>query len=326
MAELRNQIAPERRGRLFGLFGATMGTAAAIGPLLGDVLIDAFGWHSVFLVNLPIIILSLVLEPPHRKGAEEPSSRRKLNFDFVGSLLFAVAVALVVGGVQAKSHYGWLAFGAGIVMFILFAQYERRTPEPLLDPKLFSLRSFTVGSSIVALQNFAMYAVLFLVPFLLHARQPGAKGAGTFLLAMTGAMVLASPLGGRLADSAGSRVVTLIGAVVAMSGAAMLILTNGGTTKMLFAALALLGAGIGFATSPSQASAMSAVPRASAGVAAGALSTMRYIGGVLGSGVVGVIIVSSADTPLLWIFPAALLASACLALLLPAAGQEAVEQ
>jgi MFS family permease len=118
----------------------------------------------------------------------------------------------------------------------------------------------------------------------------------------------------------------LIGAVVAMSGAAMLILTNGGTTKMLFAALALLGAGIGFATSPSQASAMSAVPRASAGVAAGALSTMRYIGGVLGSGVVGVIIVSSADTPLLWIFPAALLASAFLALLLPAAGQEAVER
>lgn len=314
MAELRNQVAPERRGRLFGLFGALMGTAAAIGPLLGDVLIRRFGWHSVFLVNLPILVLSLVLEPPHHGER----SQRKVSFDITGSVLFAVAIALLVGGLQMKSTNGWIAFGAGIVLLFAFVQIEKRAAEPLLDPALFRISAFVSGSSIVALQNFTMYAVLFLVPFLLAHAAGHRVAAGPFLLAMTGAMVLGSPIGGRLADAIGPKVTALAGAFVATAGAVLLVWFGAPSPTILVTALALLGLGIGFSTSPSQAAAASAVSREQAGAAAGALSTMRYLGGVSGSAVVALIVASTGGASMLmWLFPAALLLSAIVSLLLP---------
>lgn len=311
LAELRNQVAPERRGRLFGLFGALMGTAAAIGPLAGDVLIRTFGWHSVFLVNLPLLFLSLLLEPPRRA---ESRPRGSFSFDYGGTLLFVIATSLLVGGMQAKSAAGWIAAAGGVALAALFVQLERKTADPLLDPGLFSIRSFAAGSSIVALQNFTMYATLFLVPFLLATN--GGGSAGLYLLAMTGGMVVSSPLGGRVADAIGARRSSVAGALVATAGSTMLFAMSGSAAAR-FTALAMLGCGIGFSTTPSQAAALSGVPRQQAGAAAGALSTMRYIGGVLGSGLVAVIVSGGRALDLVWLFPAAMLVSAVVSLLLP---------
>ena len=302
-AQLRNSVPHARRGRIFGVFGAIMGTAAAAGPIIGGLLTARFGWHSVFFVNVPVVLLSFALEPPRR--AEK--NGRAATFDFIGSALLAVAVLLLVAAVEKAQ----LAFALGaVVALAAFIARELRARDPVLDVRLFTRPAFAAGGAIVALQNLAMYSMIYMLPFLL-ARNPASTGR--MLLLFTAAMVLASPLGGRLSDAIGARAVAATGAVIATSGAWLFV-----SGSELTAALILMGAGIGIATSPSQAAAMSAVDASQAGVASGALSTMRYLGGVTGSGLVALIAGTGATRdPRLMVFPAVLLASAVAALLLP---------
>ncbi len=260
-AQLRNSVPPSSRGRIFGIFGAIMGTAAAIGPLIGGFLTTRFGWHSIFYVNVPVVALSLLLEPPRR----EPKRARAATPGVSGVRLFG---------------------------------------------RLFAQPAFAAGSAIVALQNLAMYALLFLLPFFLARTGSTPSATGGMLLFFTAAMVLASPVGGRLSDAFGSRVVAMSGGIVGTVGAVLFV-----SGVPLIPSLILLGAGIGISTSPSQAAALSAVDASQAGVASGALSTMRYVGGVIGSGLVAVLATSPND-PRLWVFPAVMFASAIVAVFL----------
>lgn len=313
MAELRNNTPPHRRGRLFGLFGAIMGTAAAIGPLVGGLLVTHFGWHSIFIVNLPVVALSLILEPPHR----DPTRQQKASFDLLGALLFGAGILAILTGLQKPLHL-WFALG-GIAILTIFVLRESRASDPMLDVRLFALRPFAAGSSIVALQNLAMYATLFLLPFML-VREQRASATGSAMMAMIVAMVLASPLGGRLTDRIGARITAVAGGLTAFSGALLLYTSRVGLTPHTIGALILFGLGLGLSTSPSQASALSAVPRDKAGMASGAMSTMRYLGGVAGSAIIAALLAQSGwrSQWFAWIFPPVLLLSALVALLLPA--------
>jgi MFS family permease len=155
-----------------------------------------------------------------------------------------------------------------------------------------------------------MYSMLFLLPFFL-AKKPAATGR--VLLLFTAGMVLVAPFGGRLSDAIGPRIVALFGGILATSGAAIFVFGD-----ELIVSLIVTGAGIGLATSPAQAAAMSAVDASQAGVASGALSTMRYLGGVIGSGLVALIAGGGLQRDArLMIFPAVLFVSALVALLLP---------
>ena len=302
-AQLRNSVPAAKRGRIFGIFGAIMGTAAAAGPILGGLLTARFGWHSVFFVNVPVVLLSFLFEPPRR----EEKTGRTATFDCLGSGLLGVAMLLLVAAVE-KSNVAYLAGAlAALAAFII---RELIAGDPVLDVRLFARPAFAAGGAIVALQNLAMYSTLFLLPFFLAANP---ASTGRMLVLFTAAMVLASPLGGRASDAVGARAIAVAGALVATGGAWMFV---DGTN--LVAALVLMGAGIGIATSPSQAAAMSAVEASQAGVASGALSTMRYVGGVIGSGLVALIAGGGlAKDARLMVFPAVLLASALAALFLP---------
>jgi MFS family permease len=181
--------------------------------------------------------------------------------------------------------------------------------------RLFRSTPFSAGAAIVALQNLAMYSMLFLLPFFLAQRGDAPSRTGRMLLFFTAAMVLVSPLGGRLSDAIGARIVAFSGAMIATAGAALFVVIGDAS---LIPSLVLMGVGIGISTSPSQASALSAVPASHAGVAAGALSTLRYVGGVIGSGLVALLAGGGlAHDARLMVFPAVLLASAAVALLLP---------
>jgi len=303
-AALRNSVPPERRGRVFGVFGAIMGGAAALGPVLGGFLTDAFGWHSVFVVNLPVVLLSFLLEPP----ARGERSTKTPHFDWLGSAILGVAVVLLVSAVNLTSLL--FALGAAVLLAV-FVMRELRAGDPVLDVRLFARPAFAAGSSIVGLQNLAMYAMLFLLPFFLVDR--GAAHTGRTLLLFTLSMVLASPAGGRLSDAIGARIVAFAGALISTAGAALFIAQG-----ELFASVILMGAGIGVSTSPAQASALGAVQASQAGVASGALSTMRYLGGVVGSGLVTVLAGGGLTRDArLYVFPAVLLVSAAAALVLP---------
>ncbi len=307
-AQLRNSVPAAKRGRVFGIFGAIMGGAAAVGPIVGGFLTARYGWHSVFFVNVPVVLLSFLLEPPKREDAK--AAKRPTSFDFAGSALLGVAVLLLVAAVERTS----LLFAAGAAAALAaFVVRERRASDPVLDVRLFTRAAFAAGSSIVALQNLAMYAMLFLLPFFLAQRGAPPASTGRMLLLFTAGMVLASPIGGRLSDASGPRIIAFAGAVIATSGATLFV--AGGS---LLTSLILMGVGIGVATSPSQAAALSAISASQAGVASGALSTMRYVGGVIGSGLVALLAGGGlANDVRLMVFPAVLLVSATVALALP---------
>ncbi|HEX8255010.1 MAG TPA: MFS transporter [Thermoanaerobaculia bacterium] len=305
-AFLRNSVPPERRGRIFGVFGAIMGAAAAAGPIIGGFLTARFGWHSIFFVNVPVVLLSFAFVPPQRE-ATRSETRRPTKFDFTGSALLALAVLLLVVAVE-RMHVGF-ALGA-VATLATFIIHERHTSDPVLDVRLFARSAFAAGGAIIALQNLAMYGMIYLLPFFI-ARNPAATGR--LLLLFTAGMVLASPIGGRLSDAIGPRIVAIVGAATATAGAWMFV-----TAAPLVPSLILMGAGIGIATSPSQAAAMSAIQASQAGVASGALSTMRYLGGVIASGLVALIAAGGVERDArLFVFPAVLLMSAIVSLALP---------
>lgn len=312
-AQLRRSVPLAKRGRIFGIFGAVMGAAAAAGPVLGGLLTTRFGWHSVFLVNVPVVLLSFLLEPPKRRE-DEPSPRRS-GFDFSGSVLLGMAVLFLVATVEG----GRLVFAvAAIAAMIAFVRHELRAKDPVLDVRLFRNAPFAAGGAIVALQNLAMYSMLFLLPFFLAQSGGAASRTGAMLLFFTVAMVVASPLGGRWSDAIGARVVSFTGAIVAAGGAALFVFVG---EALLMPSLVLMGIGIGISTSPSQAAALSAVPANQAGVASGALSTLRYVGGVIGSGLVALLAGGGiAHDARLIVFPVVLLASAFVSLWLPGRG------
>lgn len=290
-ALLRTELPPEVRGRAFGAFGAVMGISAGTGPAVGALLVGRFGWTSIFLANVPVLLLAAVLAhagASARPAAMTPAAPRA-RFDVVGSALLVGSLAGLVLGLESV-HLRWAA-ALGALGLLPFVLWERRAVDPIIDFSLFKRRAFVGGSLIIAIQNFAMYATLFELPQvagrLFHV---GPRDVGATLLAMMGTMVVVSPFAGRASDRFGARAVALAGCSLALGGMILLAVRPWSALTDAVPALVMLGAGLGLTSAPSQSAAMSDVPREKSGMAAGLTSTMRYVGGIAGLTVLGLVL------------------------------------
>ena len=327
MALLRNSVPEERRPRAFGTFGAVMGTAAAVGPLLGGELTARFGWRAVFVANLPVILVAVGLirfAGPASSPASSPAPvGNRPRFDVEGSVLLAATLtALVVASRMKGASVLWTVL-AGLVLLAAFVAWERRAVAPVVDLRMFARREFAAGNAVVGLQNLAMYALLFQLPiFFEQVRGIPAGNTGRTLIGMMIAMVVFAPVGGRLAERFGARFIALLGCLASLAGLFLIAdFSMLAVPADALPGLILVGAGLGLATSPSQSAAMSAVDRSQAGMAGGALSTSRYLGGVLGISVLGALLASNAGVAshrgALVCYEVALTLAALAALLLP---------
>ncbi len=299
MALLRNSVPAERRPRTFGTFGAVMGTAAAIGPLLGGELTARFGWRAVFVANVPVILtaFALIRLAGRTPAVAAVAPARRPRFDVEGSVLLAAALTTLVVGARTKGPAApWIVAG-GAALLVAFVAWERRAAEPVMDLRLFARRPFAAGNAVVGLQNLAMYALLFQLPIYFEQVRGLAPGTtGRTVVGMMVAMVVFAPVGGRLAERFGARPIAFIGGLTSLAG--VLLLADFSRLRApsdAVAGLVLVGTGLGLATSPSQSAAMSAVDHAQAGMAGGALSTSRYLGGVVGIAVLGALLAAHAD-------------------------------
>ena len=322
MAILRNQTAADRRARVFGLFGACMGLAAAIGPLVGGELTQRFGWRAVFAANLPIIALSLLLVLKSRGMYSRPALSQP-SFDWPGSALLAVGLTLVIVALRLSGGTAWWLGGTGAVLLIAFPFWERRATSPVVDFSLLTHGAFLGGGSIIALQNMAMYPLLFQLPvFFDRVRHLGARTMGQALLALTVAMMLSSVVGGRLTERIGARAQTLAGSLMALAGLWWFAdFESIRVPSDVMPGMLLLGAGVGMTSPPAQAASMSTVGREQSGMAGGMMSTMRYIGGVAGTTALGALLHDSSSPAshqrALVVYAGALIVAAALSLLLP---------
>ena len=331
MAMVRNRIAPERRARWFGYFGACMGLAAAIGPLVGGELTQAFGWRSLFAAVLPVVLISLATLPFFGRDTRPANAPPPARFDLVGSVLLGAGLAAVIIALRLGERGLWLAVSGG-VMLALFPLWERRAASPVVDFRLFKSAAFAAGGLIIALQNLAMYALLFQVPiFFKQVRHVESREMGHSLLAMTLAMMIASILGGRLSEKLGARLQVALGSLLALGGLWWFRdFASIQTPTEVLPGFVLMGTGLGLSSAPSQAAAMAAAQRENAGMAAGALSTMRYVGGIIGIAVLGAQIADArnvaAHQSTVFVYAAALVVALALAGLLPGrSGPKAVQ-
>jgi len=307
MALIRTRVPAERRARLFGLLGGALGLAAALGPPVAARLVARLGWRSLFVFNLPWAILAAVLVARTAFTARSRArEEHRPAADLAGTLLLVAGLAPIVIAVTPSSGSGAgapahgfgvsavIAVAAGLLLLALFVAWERRAAAPVFDVGLFRRPAFTAGSGVIALQNLAMYGILFLLPASAAAAATStaarAGGAETLLFAMLAGLVVGPPLGGRLVEREGARMTALCGSFLTIVG--LLIapgLEPGGARPEALLGLFLVGLGLGIASAPAQASALDAVAAGSAGTAAGTLSTMRYLGGLAGIAIINAV-------------------------------------
>ena len=287
MALLRVLVKPEQRGRVFGVFGSVMALSAALGPVIGGEVVEWFGWRATFLVSLPFLAIAatlLRLDPPPQHEADSSKDRGDglRSLDFAGLGMLAVALVLITASakLEGMERLGGLLAGLAAGSFFFVRQW--RAEQPVLDVRLLRDPVMAGATAIMALQNFAMYGLIFQLPaFFEHFRGTAPRAVGFSLFTMMIGMVVTSPIGGRAADRLGARAAGLIGAAVLVAGSlALCRLLSFSTPADAMPYLVVFGLGMGLSSAPAQSSAMAAVPANRAGAAAGLSSTMRYLGGM----------------------------------------------
>lgn len=281
---------PRERATALGFWGATAAVGAALGPIIGGALLEAFSWHSAFLVNVPVmavaIVAALVLLPESR-------SQRPGKLDPLATLLSVLGMVALVFAVKHTGEHGLTAEGAitALVSIVALGLFVRRClsqPEPMLEIRLFRERSFSAGVITALCSSIASIAALLLISqWLQLVRGWSPLESGFALLPMAVAGVLCSLLAPRLADRVGARAVLSGGLVVGGVGFLLVYLLP---TPLTYAGVAvsllLVGASTG-SLAVASAAIMSGAPADKAGSAAAIEESSYEIGGVLGVAVLG---------------------------------------
>ena len=294
---------PRVRGRAFGVMGAVIGISTALGPLVGGLLIQAFGekegWRSIFFVNAPIGVLTVVaaflLIP---RGAEG----KKLSTDAIGLLLaigglVALLVPLIEGEDQGWPLWTFLSLAGGVVLLVLFAFWERHvartTTEPLVPPHLFSHPQFT-GGVLLAFVYFAAFTSIFFTISLLW--QAGlrhtALESGLVSLPFSIGSIVGAAFSDRFAQRMGRNVLSLGTGLVALGLIALWLIfwlapTDDLVNWDLLVPLIVAGFGSGLFIAPNARFIIATVDNSEAGAASGVVQTMQRVGSAIGIAVIG---------------------------------------
>jgi len=294
---------PAERARAIGVWGGVFGLSMAMGPVVGGALVEAVGWRGVFWVNIPVGIAALVLTALFVPESKAPRPRRPDPF---GQLLVIVLLGSLTYAVIEGPAYGWgsariLSFlTVAVIALAVFLGYEPRRREPLVDFKFFRSPPFS-GATVTAVSAMgALGGFLFLTTlYLQEVRGYSPLVAGLFLLPMAAAMAVCAPLAGRMVARRGPRMPLLIaGAGLIAAGALLTALTASTSAGYLVLSYLVFGIGMGMVNAPITNSAVSGMPRAQAGVAAGIASTSRQVGQVLGVAVMGSVLTANLHGPL----------------------------
>ncbi|MEU5209975.1 MFS transporter [Streptomyces sp. NPDC020742] len=287
--------APRERARAIGVWGAVLGVAMAMGPIVGGALVQAVGWRSIFWLNLPIGLAAFVCAARCVPESRAPRPRR---LDPVGQLLVIALLGCLTYAIIEAPGTGWTApstLGCALAApaaLLALLRYESRRSEPLVDLRVFGSAGFSGACVMAVCSFFVLGGFLFLnTLYLQNERGLSALAAGLHLLPMAATNILTAPLSGRLTATRGARLPLLLAGASTAAGGALLAAGEIGTSgASLFAAYVLIGIGVGLANTPLTNAAMAGMPTEQAGVAAAIVSTGRQFGQALGVAVLGALL------------------------------------
>ena len=282
-----------QRAKAFGIWGATAGVAIAIGPISGGYLIDHYWYGSVFMVNVPVALLTIVLAALFVPESRSPVLRR---VDLGGVFLGGVAVSSLVLGLIEGPSWGWLStkvlgfFAMSLVTLALFALYERRLENPMLDIRLFRRGAFSSSAVAVGTSFFCLFGFVFLVTqYFQLVRGYSPLSAGVHTLPFAIVTMIATPLGTMVALRVGTRMVVTAGLLT--MGASMAWMTQFDAFAPYWGpviiSMVLLSVGFSLISSPSTSAVMNSLSSANVGAGAAVNEVTRELGGTLGVAVVG---------------------------------------
>jgi DHA2 family multidrug resistance protein-like MFS transporter len=289
---------PKERAAAIGIWTAMVGVAVAIGPIAGGLLLEHFWWGSIFLVNIPVVIIAIALGAFLLPDSRDPKVG---PMDYRGLVLSAAAVGLIIWAIIEGPRWGWTSVPilggliGGVGLLIVFVLVERRLAHPMLDVRLFKNARFTAASCSITTAFFALFGFIFLITQFLQLVQgftPLQAGVRTLPFAIaTGIM---SPLAIVLMHRFGSKAIVTLGLLVMAAGFLIAATVKVDTPYVgaVLISMVTIAAGLGLATSPATDSVMGALPPEQAGAGAAVNDTTREFGGTLGVAVVGSVFLS----------------------------------
>jgi DHA2 family multidrug resistance protein-like MFS transporter len=309
---ISNVFEPAERAKAIGIWAGSVGVAVAIGPITGGLLLERFWWGSVFLVNVPVVLLApaaiLWIVPESQDPDPQGLDPRGVMLSIVGLVL------LVYGIIKGGETTEWgsaIVLGpllGGIAVLGLFLWSQRRTASPMLDVTLFRNPAFSAACGAVTLVMFALFgAVFFLSFYLQYAREHTPLEAGVRLLPVAVALAFFAPRSAGLVRRFGAKAVCA-GGMLLMTGAFLGYRFIDEVTPMwvVLVLFFVQGAGMAHVVAPATESIMSTLPRERAGAGSAVNTTVRQVGGALGVAILGSILSASyrsAVTPSLSALP-----------------------
>ncbi len=283
---------PEERAKAIAIWSGFAGAGGAIGILASGLLLEQFWWGSVFLVNVPIAALALGLVllfvPTSRDDTQRP-------LDPVGSALSIAGLASLVYGLIEGPERGWTdgavvaAFIAAAVLLAGWVRVELTQRDPLLDPRLFGIRRFSVGSYVVTSSFLVMFGMFFvLTQYLQFALGYTPLEAAVRTLPFAATMVVVAPNGPNLSARIGQGPTMFVGMSVAAVGVGGLSFLGTDTGYPLIAlTIVVMAAGMALTFPAATEAIVTALPESKAGVASAMNDTTREVGGAIGIALLG---------------------------------------
>jgi EmrB/QacA subfamily drug resistance transporter len=290
---------PHERGKAMGIFGFGVVLAPAIGPSVGGVLVEWFGWRSIFFVVVPFCIAAVLLArrflPISGPGDAAPD-RRGARLDMYGLALIAVALLALLNGMVelhgADKRAGYALLALSAVALIGFVVYQRRAAQPLMELRLFEHQAFSMGSVVAFIYGMALFGSTYLVPvFMQIALHLPPSQAGAALLPAGFVLALTIPVASRLVDRIAINRIVATGLVL-LAVSFLLMATVGPASALIWITLwAVIGrVGLGCVLPSLNLGAMRGLPDGFIAYGASTINFMRQLGGAVGISLVGIVL------------------------------------
>jgi DHA2 family methylenomycin A resistance protein-like MFS transporter len=289
---------PKERSKAVGLWAAGASVALTLGPLVGGVLIELFGWRSIFLVNLPLGILGLLLAAKYSMETPRDSSR---TVDVPGQAAAVVGLGSLAAVIIEGGRIGWtnpfvlIGLGTTIVVGTLFILIEHRSVHPMLPLGMFKRHTFRATTVTGLLVNIAFYGMIFVFSlYFQRAHHYTPLWTGLAFVPMTGACMAANLFTNRVSGRIGDRKTIVIGTVLmALACVGMLGINASTSYNWLLVAFIVSGGGLGLLVPPLTHALLGSVDKSRSGIASGVLNSSRQTGSVLGVSLFGALIADS---------------------------------
>jgi EmrB/QacA subfamily drug resistance transporter len=286
----------DERASAIGTWTALSSIVGIIGPFIGGVLIAAGSWRLIFVLNAPLVLVTVTLIARGVPGGASAGTAERL--DYLGAVMAAVALSGSVFAVTEQPARGWstlvvASLSVGILGAIAFIAHETRARAPMLPLSLFRERNFTIGNLATLTTYLGLGGVIFLLPvFLQEVSGYSPVQAGLALLPVTSLMIMLSRRFGALADRIGSRVLISLGAVVAACGLLLLARVDhrADYVSEVLPALLVFGLGLSMLVAPLTATVLGAVQEDHAGVAAAVNTTLSRVAQLFAVAVLGAVV------------------------------------